>query len=77
MTNTLTYKIVKAVGEETAEGNAAFDQLEQFVNEHIREGWQPVGGLAVSSVAGPRIAGSTRENWYVRVAQALVRESEV
>jgi hypothetical protein len=77
MTNNLTYKIIKDVGEETAKGNAAFDQLEEFVNEHIREGWQPVGAIAVSSVAGPRTADSTRENWYARVAQALVRASEV
>jgi hypothetical protein len=76
MTNKLTYKIVKAVGEETVKGNVAFDQLEQLVNEHIGEGWQPVGGIAVSSVAGPKTAGSTASNWYLRVAQALVRESE-
>ena len=77
MINKLTYKIVKAVGEETVKGNVAFDQLDQLVNEHIREGWRPVGGIAVSSVTGPRTANSTRENWYVRIAQALVRESEV
>ena len=38
MSTTLTYKILCAVGEETPKGNVAFDQLEQFVNEHIREG---------------------------------------
>jgi len=76
MTKKLTYKIIKAIGEETVKGNAAFDQLEQFVNEHIREGWQPVGGIAVSSVVGPKTAGTARDNWYVRIAQALVRESE-
>ena len=63
-----------AFGEETPKGNTAFDQLEQFVNEHIRKGRQPVGGIAVSSVAGPKTAGSTGDNWFVRVAQALVRE---
>jgi len=30
MTKKLTYKIIKAVGGETAKGNAAFDRLEQF-----------------------------------------------
>jgi len=75
MINKLTYKIVKAIGEETVKGNVAFDQLEQLVNEHIGEGWQPVGGIAVSSVAGPKTAGSTKNNWYLSVAHALVRES--
>jgi hypothetical protein len=70
----LIYKILSAVGEETPKGNTAFDQLEQFVDEHIREGWQPAGGIAVSSVAGPKTVGSTRDNWFVRVVQALVRE---
>lgn len=74
MSTKLTYKILSAVGEETSKGNTAFDQLEQFVNEHIREGWQPVGGIAVSSVVGPKSLGSTRDNRFVRVAQALVRE---
>lgn len=76
MTKKLTYKIIKAVGEETVKSNAAFDQLEQFVNEHIREGWQPVGGITVSSVVGPKSVGATRDNWYVRIAQAMVHESE-
>ena len=76
MTRNLTYKIINTFGEETVKGNAAFDQLEQFVNEHIREGWKPVGGIAVSSVVGPKTAGTVRDNWYVRIAQALVRESE-
>jgi hypothetical protein len=76
MTTKLTYKIIKAIGEENAGGNAAFDQLEQFVNEHIRDGSQPVGGIAVSSVVGPKSTGATTAKWYVRVAQALVRESE-
>jgi hypothetical protein len=57
MATKLAYKIVKTVGEETAKGNAAFEQLEQLeqlVNEHIREGWAPVGGIAASSVVGPQ-----------------------
>ncbi len=76
MSTKLTYKILSAVGEETPKGNTTFGQLEQFVNEHIREGWQPMGGIAISSVIGPKTAGSTRDNWFVRVAQALVREIE-
>lgn len=40
----LTYKRIATVGEEAANGNDAFKQLEQFVNEHIRDGWTPVGG---------------------------------
>lgn len=43
MTTKLVYKIITTVGEETANGNAAFKQLEQFVNEHIREGRTPMG----------------------------------
>jgi hypothetical protein len=76
MTTKLTYKLIATGGEETANGNAAFKQLEQFVNEHIREGWTPVGGVAASSVVGPKTVGSTRDNWLVRIAQALVRRNE-
>ena len=76
MTTKLTYKLITTVGEETANGNAAFKQLEQFVNEAVREGWTPIGGIAVSPVVGPKTVGSTRDNWFVRTAQALVREIE-
>ena len=76
MTTKLTYKLITTVGEETANGNTAFKQLEKFVNEYIREGWTPMGGIAVSSVVGPKTMGSTRDNWLVRVAQALVRGTE-
>lgn len=75
MNSKLTYKIVTAVGEETVNGNVAIVRLEHLVNEHVGEGWQPVGGIAVSSVVGPKTTGSTRNNWYIRVAQAMVRES--
>jgi hypothetical protein len=54
MTAKLTYKLIATVGEESANGNAAFKQLEQFVNEHIRDGWTPVGGIAVSSGGRPK-----------------------
>ena len=45
----LTYKILGSVGEETPKGNVALDRLEQLVNEHIRGGWQPVGGITITS----------------------------
>lgn len=45
-----TYKILKSAGEEAPKGNVAFEQLEKLVNEHIQDGWQPVGGIAVSSI---------------------------
>lgn len=35
MTTKLSYKIIKAVGEESSKVNAAFEQLEQLVTEHI------------------------------------------
>jgi|APFre7841882590_1041340.scaffolds.fasta_scaffold33584_3 hypothetical protein len=76
MTTKLVYKIITTVGEETANGNAAFKQLEQFVNEHIREGRTPMGGVAVSPVLGPKTGDSTRDNWFVRVAQVLVLETK-
>ena len=75
LVTTRLYKIVTAVGEETVNGNVAIVQLDQLVNEHIGEGCQPVGGIVVSSVTGTKTAGSTKNNWYLRVAQALVRES--
>jgi hypothetical protein len=44
------------------------------VNEHILDGWRAAGGIAVSSVEGPKAVGSTTVNWFVRTAQAMVRE---
>ena len=70
----VTYKILKSAGEETPKGNVAFEQLEKLVNEHVQDGWQPVGSIAVSSVVGPKAAGSTKDNWFVRVSQAMIRE---
>jgi len=52
MVSELSYKIIKAVGGESSKGNDAFEKLEQIVNEHIREGWQPVGGVSISAVVG-------------------------
>lgn len=44
------------------------------MDEHIQDGWQPVGGIAVSSIVGPKAAGSTKDNWFVRLSQAMIRE---
>lgn len=74
MTTKLAYKILRSVGEETPKGNIAFDQLEHLVNEDIRDGWRPSGGIAVSLVVGPKAVGSTMDNWFVCAAQAMVRE---
>lgn len=76
MTTKMTYKLLTTIGEEAANGNTAFKQLEQFVNDHIGEGWTPAGGIAVSPVVGPKTVGSTRDNWFLHVAQALVRETQ-
>jgi hypothetical protein len=76
MTAKLSYKIITTVGEESSKGNDAFEKIEHIVNEYIQKGWRPVGGIAVSSVVGPKTAGSTKDTWFVRVAQALVCESE-
>lgn len=76
MTTQLIYKIVDAVGEETTRGNAAFERLEQLVNEHTSEGWTTARGVAVCSVTGPKTVGSTTDNGFVRIAQALVRGTE-
>jgi hypothetical protein len=70
------YKIIRVLGEESTKGNPAFDQLEQLVNEHIHEGWRPLGGISISAVTAPKTVGSTRNNWFTCVAQGLVRETE-
>jgi hypothetical protein len=74
--NYLSYKINTTVGEESSKGNNAFEKLENIVNEYIKKNWRPIGGIAVSSVIGPKTAGSTKDSWFVRVAQALTCESE-
>jgi hypothetical protein len=72
----LAYKILRSVGEETPKGNVVFNQLEQFVNEHIRDGWRPVGGITVSSIVGPKTVGSIKDNWFGRAVQAMGRKIE-
>lgn len=50
VTMKLTYRILTSVGEEKPKGNLGFHQLEQLVNDHISEGWRPVGGVTITSV---------------------------
>jgi len=35
----------------------------------------PVGGVSVSSVVGPKTTGSTKDTWFTRATQAIVRET--
>ena len=74
MAKKLSYKLLSFVGEEKPNGNAAFELLEREVNDHIAEGWQPLGGVAIAAIVGPKIIGQSRDNWFVRIAQAVVRE---
>jgi hypothetical protein len=76
MTMNLSYKIVTSAGAECSNGNDAFEKLEHIVNEYIQKGWKPLGGIAVSSVVGPKTAGSTKETWFTRAAQAMVYETK-
>ncbi len=67
------YKVLTVVYEETIQGDGPFAKLEQFVNEHITEGWKPLGGIALSSTVGPKTPGG-KDNWFLRVAQAMTHE---
>lgn len=49
-------------------------ELAEAVNEAIREGWQPQGGLVIWREAGGRVGTSTPLN--VHYAQALVKYSQ-
>lgn len=46
-----------------------------MVNVYLNDGWRPVGGISVTSVAGPITAGSTKDIWFTRASQAIVRET--
>lgn len=76
MSSKLNYKIITAIGEETSQNNNAFEKLENMVNEYLNEGWRMVGGVSVSSVVGPKTAGSTKDTWFTRATQAIVRETD-
>lgn len=52
----------KAIEEESVEA------LTDSVNQHIAEGWFPIGGVSVS-------LSESDEYRYVRMAQALVKPS--
>ena len=67
------YKVLTVVYEESPQGAGPFAKLEKFVNQHIAEGWSPLGGIALSSTVGPKNPGG-KENWFLRVAQAMTRE---
>ena len=69
----MEYKILTAVGEETPNGNTAFIRLTEQVEAHLKEGWKLAGGLTSCAVVGPRTRGSERDNWFVRVSQAVIK----
>ena len=75
MSSKLNYKIITAIGEENIQNNNAFEKLENMVSVYLNEGWRPVGGVSVSSVVGPKTTGSTKDTWFTRATQAIVRET--
>ena len=76
MTSKLNYKIITSIGEENRQNNNAFEKLENMINEYLQEGWKPVGGISVSSVLGPKTAGSTKDTWFMSATQAIIRETD-
>jgi len=76
MASKLNYKIITFIGEENSQNNKAFEKLENMVNEYLHKGWRPVGRISVSSVVGPKTAGSTKDTWFTRASQAIVRETD-
>ena len=75
MSNYSEYIILSAVGEEKPQENSAFLKLENLVNEHIRQDWKPQGGISVSLIVGPKSYGSTRDNFFLRVSQAMIKDT--
>ena len=76
MTSKLNYKIITSIGEENRQNNNAFEKLENMINEYLQEGWKPVGGISVSSVLGPKTAGSTKDTWFTSATQAIIHETD-
>jgi len=70
----LKYKILRSISEETAKGNDGLERLALDVNEHISQGWKPLGGISVGSIVGPTSLGATRDKWFTCFAQALIKE---
>ena len=68
------YKVLTVVYEESTQGDGPFTTLEQRVNSHISEGWTPLGGIAISATVGPKMV-TDKDRWFLRVAQAMIRES--
>ena len=75
MKSKLNYKIITSIGEENSQNNNAFEKLENMVSVYLNEGWRPVGRVSVSSVVGPKTTGSTKDIWFTRATQAIVRET--
>jgi hypothetical protein len=70
----MEYKILRTISEETAKGNDGLERLARDVNEHILQGWKPLGGVAACPVVGPASQGTTRDNWFTCFAQAVIKE---
>ena len=75
MDSDTVYEVLTVVYEERTDGNGPFERLEQLVNTRIKEGWQPLGGIAISATVGPKVKGGN-DNWFLRVAQAMIRTAQ-
>jgi hypothetical protein len=61
----MEYKIIRV---HSSEGicNTILNELEKLVNEEMKEGWEPQGGVAIKA----RPQGAYR---YAQVCQAMIR----
>jgi hypothetical protein len=62
---------MKAFGYTTVDGNTEMELIDN-VNDNIKEGWQPIGGIAVTSVITDTELGLTEEHFY----QAMILEED-